>query len=356
MHTESSSPIESTPPTQASAPETGTPPEPPSDAAPPIKRPRSGLTAIQELALEHITSGVSIADAARAARVDRRTLHRWIRDDARFAAAYNAWRREVVDSGRARVLAMSNRALDAMNAAIEKGDTRVALQVAKASGALDAQKPGLTDADTLRRKRKLRDGQREIKLEEAENRYQRAIGEDSRQTLKHLELLEPHIDLLLKLRQALLRDETPDERAKRLALIAEKAWAFDATADIFALADAKCPAKPRLWMQQALDAPASLPSPTPAPAESTTTDSSPASAIATPDTSPIAPPPPSDPPHSPAEPAAFKLPPCAAPTPPSLAPAPAPPVTKALVTRARARPYNPDAPDPSDKFFGYEPR
>ena len=312
------------------------------DAAAPDGKPRKlSLRAAQELALQNLAAGRSISDAARTVGVDRRTLYRWIHDDARFAAAYNAWRREVVDSGRARILAMSNRALDAVQTAIENGDARIALQVAKASGALDAPQPGLTDADTLGRKRKLRDGQRAMKLEAAEDQFRRDLGENPRQILKRLELLEPHIDLLLKLRRVLIGDEKPEDRAKRLAQAGAVRFEFEATQEIFALADARCPPERRNWWPSDDPAPAAPPAPGDTGAQST----APAAldAPATSDPAPIITPP--------AEPAAFKLAPLAAPAPPALAPAPAPRLTKALVTRARPRPYDPDAPDPLDEFF-----
>ncbi|HEY2584154.1 MAG TPA: hypothetical protein VGI81_00145 [Tepidisphaeraceae bacterium] len=217
MQTEDSNPIESTPTTRASEPAPQAAAQPPAETAPPVKRPRSGLSAIQELALEHLTAGVSIADTARAARVDRRTLHRWIRDDARFAAAYNAWRQEVIDSGRARVLAMANRALNTMNAAIEKGDARVAVQVAKATGAMDAPKPGSADAAMVRRQRKLDDEQHQIELEEAEAKiwqYRRAKEKDEA-WMRDVNSLAGLLDSLIKQFKEALDAEPPEQREQR---------------------------------------------------------------------------------------------------------------------------------------------
>lgn len=135
---------------------------------------RPGLTPVQEVAMQRLIAGSSIQQAARAAQVDRRTLSRWLHNDPYFAAAFAAWQREVVASGRARVLAMTDIALDAVQNAILQGDGRVALQVAKATGALDAPKPGTTDAAWFRHRQKLRDDarQEEIRLAGIDERLQ----------------------------------------------------------------------------------------------------------------------------------------------------------------------------------------
>jgi hypothetical protein len=54
----------------------------------------SSLSITQCRALENLMNGQTISDAARAAGVGRTTIHRWMRDDAEFQAAYNAWQND----------------------------------------------------------------------------------------------------------------------------------------------------------------------------------------------------------------------------------------------------------------------
>ena len=60
----------------------------------------------QWTAIEKLSTGKSIVDAAAAAGVSRWTLHRWIKNDPHFQAAYNAWHIEVAATARARLLAL----------------------------------------------------------------------------------------------------------------------------------------------------------------------------------------------------------------------------------------------------------
>jgi len=61
------------------------------------------LRSVQQAALRLLAAGQTIEEAAEAAGVDRRTVSRWIHEDAEFGAAYNLWRRETLESGRAKV-------------------------------------------------------------------------------------------------------------------------------------------------------------------------------------------------------------------------------------------------------------
>jgi hypothetical protein len=151
------------------------------------------LSAAQERALQQLAAGTSIKETARVVGVGRRTVHRWLKEDANFAAAYNAWRRETVDSGRARVLAMTDLALDTVQNAMLQGNARVAVQVARAAGALDAPRPGPIDPEELRRRRELREGKRELALEAAEQQFQKDSGEDDESNYDNVQWLERYI-------------------------------------------------------------------------------------------------------------------------------------------------------------------
>jgi hypothetical protein len=155
---------------------------------------RPGLTPVQEVAMQRLIAGSSIQQAARAAQIDRRTLSRWLHNDPYFASAYAAWQREMLASGRARVLAMTDIALDAVQNAILQGDGRVALQVAKATGALDAPKPGTTDPAWFHHRQKLRDDARQQAISSAEFhenlKRQRESGDPERLTWRERDVLE----------------------------------------------------------------------------------------------------------------------------------------------------------------------
>src|SRR5947209_12528681 len=60
------------------------------------------LSAVQQRALALLLEGRAFSAAAQVAGVHRSTLYRWIKQDAAFAAAYNAWQQELAESARAR--------------------------------------------------------------------------------------------------------------------------------------------------------------------------------------------------------------------------------------------------------------
>jgi hypothetical protein len=104
----------------------------------------------QQIAMEKLASGETIVDAAQAA-----TLHRWLKQDARFAAAYNAWQQEAVATARGRLLALSDQAVTTVANSVKAGDTRAALLVLKAMGAMDRPTPGPTDPEGVLREQEL---------------------------------------------------------------------------------------------------------------------------------------------------------------------------------------------------------
>lgn len=92
------------------------------------------LTVPQHTALMSLTQGKSIRESAESAGVHRNTVLNWIHRDPVFRAAYNAWRREVNASARAKVLALAEAAATAVSNAVVKGDARIALSVLKDLG------------------------------------------------------------------------------------------------------------------------------------------------------------------------------------------------------------------------------
>jgi hypothetical protein len=172
------------------------------------------LTPVQQLAMQRLVAGGSIAQAAEAARVDRRTVYRWLQADPLFASAYAAWQRETIASGRARVLAMTDLALDTVHNAMLQGDVRAALEVAKATGAMDAPKPGTTDPAYFRHRQKHRNRARKETIESARRREWLDRPQNNPHRAAHCEHM---IDGYLRDRRDALRHETPAQRSQRLA-------------------------------------------------------------------------------------------------------------------------------------------
>lgn len=157
-------------PAQIQPPDSLPPAPPPTQTPPPPHDPDDPLTVPQRIALESIAHGSSIKAAAKSAGVKRQTVHRWIKSDPDFAAAYNAWEREALDSAHARALAITDAAFDVIDAAIRNGNLNAALHVVKAAGALAPRPTGPSDPATLRRREDIRRTRQDAKLERAEKK------------------------------------------------------------------------------------------------------------------------------------------------------------------------------------------
>lgn len=94
------------------------------------------LTARQKRALDQLVAGATITAAARSASVHRSTVHRWLREDFDFQAAYNGYQNDLRREVEGRLLQLAHSASDTLAAAIEQGDVRAALAVLKGVGAL----------------------------------------------------------------------------------------------------------------------------------------------------------------------------------------------------------------------------
>src|SRR5688572_2426603 len=79
------------------------------------------LTDEQQAALSALVSGQPVTAAAATAGVARTTLYRWLREDDAFAAAYNGRRAELRDAAHARLLGLADKALAALERALDDG-------------------------------------------------------------------------------------------------------------------------------------------------------------------------------------------------------------------------------------------
>jgi hypothetical protein len=109
------------------------------------------LSPPQRTAIERLTSEQTVVSSAAAAGVSRSTLHRWMKEDATFQAAYNAWQRDALVTARGRLLALTERAVTAVEKAMEKGDGRLAMRLLEKMGLTDPPKPGPTEVEEVRR-------------------------------------------------------------------------------------------------------------------------------------------------------------------------------------------------------------
>jgi hypothetical protein len=128
------------------------------------------LSPPQRMAIQLLTSGQSLVAAATAAGVNRTTLYRWLKGDPAFVAAYNAWQKDVRDTARGKVLALSDLAITTIAKAMTRGDTRSALKILQATGALTHQEPGSTDPVEIDRLQKLERLKAQTALQHAENK------------------------------------------------------------------------------------------------------------------------------------------------------------------------------------------
>lgn len=112
----------------------------------------TGLAPEQLIALERLLAGETVTAAAKQAGVSRETVHRWLRKDFGFQAAYNQGRRELTQAIDARLLAVGHRAAENVARAVDEGDLKASLAVLRGLGTLAGKEPvsGPEDAEVLR--------------------------------------------------------------------------------------------------------------------------------------------------------------------------------------------------------------
>jgi DNA-binding CsgD family transcriptional regulator len=126
------------------------------------------ITPEQERALALMSNGKTAKEAAAGAGVSRATLYRWLRDDPAFVAAWNAWQRDQRQATRAQLLGMTGEAVDAVRAAVQKGDGRLALAMLKAMGLLTERSVGSEDVELVGRQLDLARREELLKVQKRE--------------------------------------------------------------------------------------------------------------------------------------------------------------------------------------------
>lgn len=113
------------------------------------------LTPPQRTAIEKITSGYTLVDAASAAGVNRTTLYRWLKHDAEFQAAFNAWQHDALATARGRLLGLTDSAVTTVAKGIQSGDRGMAKWLLERLGVAKPAAPGSTDAKEIARQEKI---------------------------------------------------------------------------------------------------------------------------------------------------------------------------------------------------------
>ena len=125
------------------------------------------LRSPQQVALTAIKGGASFAEAAQAAGVGRASVYRWLQTDPRFRARYNAWQSEIVQSARARMLALSDLAVGVIEDALEHKDEKVAVKVLTHMGIARMPRPGATDEKIAELEMRVERQREQLRLSEA---------------------------------------------------------------------------------------------------------------------------------------------------------------------------------------------
>jgi hypothetical protein len=109
------------------------------------------LSPAQLAAIEKLLLGAKIVDAASAAGVDRRTVHRWLKGDRDFQAELNRRRNDLTMALDDHLRRIALDGLDAVEEAVRGGNVNAALAVLRGIGALSGQRqpPRIEDPDDL---------------------------------------------------------------------------------------------------------------------------------------------------------------------------------------------------------------
>ena len=134
-----------------------------------LPSPTERMSLEQQTVLETLSSGLSIAFTARKYQITRATIYRWINKDPDFRALYNQWLQSVRHTCHMRLMAMAERATDALAEAVDRGNSKVAATVLRGLGMLSG-KAGeeLCDPGHVRREFALRDLEKNVKISQRE--------------------------------------------------------------------------------------------------------------------------------------------------------------------------------------------
>jgi transposase-like protein len=145
------------------------------------------LASGQSSVLDYLRLGKSVAETARTSGVGRTTIYRWLKSDPAFQAAYNQWQEGMEESARSRLSTLTDKAVDALEKALEGGDARTAMQLLKNMGIFKPAgerpiEPGEVERriklERKRRRYALDQEERKVEMDDRESRFfDREVGE-----------------------------------------------------------------------------------------------------------------------------------------------------------------------------------
>ena len=101
----------------------------------------SNLSVEQLNAIDILVQGKTDQETALAVGVARETVTRWRNDNPYFAAELNKQRRSIWAASHDRLRSLAGKAVDTLEAALDAGDSRTAVEVMKAVGLYGQVKP-----------------------------------------------------------------------------------------------------------------------------------------------------------------------------------------------------------------------
>ena len=114
--------------------------------------PSSSRLSVEQLnAIDILVQGRTDQETAATVGVARETVTRWRNDNPHFAAQLNRQRRLIWSNSHDRLRALVSKAVDTLDAALQNGDARAAVEVLKAVGLYGQVQPpsGPEDADLV---------------------------------------------------------------------------------------------------------------------------------------------------------------------------------------------------------------
>jgi|GEM_PF-3549243 len=106
------------------------------------------LPVVQRKAMEWLCAGKTPTESADLAGVSRRTVYRWIKDDPQFRRAYDEWHMAMVETGRAKLAALTEIAVETIGNAIQNGDVKSAFRLLENMGSTQSRQQ-IVSTDTF---------------------------------------------------------------------------------------------------------------------------------------------------------------------------------------------------------------
>jgi len=105
------------------------------------------LSSKQLMAIDMILTGLNDREVAESIGVGRNTVNKWRNHDEDFQAELNERRKALNEATQNRIRSLTQKALDAIEYALDRGDARIALEVLKMAGFAKLEEPHQEDKE-----------------------------------------------------------------------------------------------------------------------------------------------------------------------------------------------------------------